>query len=1129
MSANHEAAVSGLEVIPECLTVFIPGRDNDLLLIDKVINGQNKNVVFLGNTKSGKSSLADNCFRGIAQKSTTSDLVSVDCVLSVLQSFGSIQFKNHPFSDRAISFISCIFDKDDQFIGANVSLLALEVSRVQCTISDGNESNFFIFHDICSFVSDKLRNELQLTKLTIFQDSENFSDNQRHTSFLKLFDHIESGEASMESFLRLMAGIMHLREAKISAPLGDDTADTPVDVGDLTLTANLLGLPLKAISAALGARKVAAGRRASSVVIQNTAEQTIRGRDVLVKQLYRTAMQWCLKLINRSADSNESFAESYMNLVNIPGYEAHSKMNSLYQLCRNFASELLFTSMRTTLFESEKSLLLSQGLDYLWTDVELPVVTDVLSILSSPGRGLLPLLDVQTQLGDAASDKSYLSQTRSHLSSNTTSNSTTSSGSLTPPPATVGVYSKPRFGEDNGFVIRHYFGSVEYTVKTFVETNSEVVHKAFLNTNALLEKSNNVVLRDVYVDKILLPKTADREEGDELPVPATGTSTSRGKQGGMLVKLMDLAAEQYRSDFNMCARVVSETKLVMNILETAAATAAQRVHYILCCAPNEKFPKTRTFTPEHYQKQLHLYLVDQASLSRQAYEYPFRAPLTNLAMLSKPMALLVHVQAVGPRFLTGQHPSSSPSPFPAAHLLDSNEYLLGPTHVFLKQTCLPKIAQYATAIRSKCATVLQAFFRRTLYRLKFNRTRGQATRLASVIRGYQQRQKFCVYKAYLAKCATRIMSLWRKYVAVKSYQTVVTKVIVVQSVVRRYVYARYAVDWKAMKTLAVISVQAVYRGYVVKKQYKTILMRRAEVVKLAGGDTLVLQSNEQVAMAGVVRKEGASWGVVGGKKRTLVLLDSSQPRLLYFDSDKNRLKGSVPLSAHVQVTAVGDRKFEVGPPAGKKFKFHTVGNEAQVWSKAIQAALRSYVSPTTTSPPASSVVDSFGEDNENCNMNVGNHATTAAAAVRVSESGEGCRTPTEKLVKSYSPKHPKDIFSPTRISGATKPEAGVALRTLLSSPLQQYQAASKLPFYSPDPRMSSSAARAAAAAGISAVAGLRSVSNRRNHHPAAVSTPTPSKYPFSPAAGDVRSAAVNRSPLQMYTIDMCYPSETTTT
>lgn len=192
------------------------------------------------------------------------------------------------------------------------------------------------------------------------------------------------------------------------------------------------------------------------------------------------------------------------------------------QLLANHINDLVYGRYyRREVLLREEEAYHSEGMTWEFASQRIPDSELSLDLVGRRNTGLLALLDEQSRLGAIGSDAGYLCETRGIWGK-----------------TGHACYSKPRFDEDSGYVVKHFVAPVTYTVLDFVDRNSEGVHKTYSNLRGLLETSTlSAVLR-----------------------PA-----------------LDLPDTKRLGDRNMGERVMHQTQALQAILDES-----ERIHFILC-------------------------------------------------------------------------------------------------------------------------------------------------------------------------------------------------------------------------------------------------------------------------------------------------------------------------------------------------------------------------------------------------------------------------------------------------------------------------------------------------------------------------------------------------------------------
>jgi myosin heavy subunit len=154
--------------------------------------------------------------------------------------------------------------------------------------------------------------------------------------------------------VRLLAALLHLGNIDFGE---EDLAAVDEEDESLAAAARLLGCEPQHLGTGLCSRKLKAG--ADWVTTQNTVAQASDVRHALAKQLYSFYFTSLVKKINGSLEYHEA-GQSYgpgphIAYVDIFGFEVFT-VNSLEQLCINFANEKLQRLFCGVLFESVQKM-----------------------------------------------------------------------------------------------------------------------------------------------------------------------------------------------------------------------------------------------------------------------------------------------------------------------------------------------------------------------------------------------------------------------------------------------------------------------------------------------------------------------------------------------------------------------------------------------------------------------------------------------------------------------------------------------------------------------------------------------------------------------------------------------------
>ena len=335
---------------------------------------------------------------------------------------------------------------------------------------------------------------------------------------------------------------MHIGNITITSTRADD-ALLP-DSSQAERVCHLLGIPVGEFMKAVLRPRVLAGRE--WVTQARTRQQALDELSALCKTLYERSFGALVDRINRALDRPSS-KSTFIGVLDIAGFEIF-ETNAYEQLLINYTNERLQQFFNHHMFELEQEEYARESIEWEYHDFGLDSQPTIELIESSGNTiGILSCLDEECIMPKA--NDATLTQKLHHLWSGDLQ-----SGEVPHPGRDK--YSPTRF--EQGFIIKHYAGDVEYRTEGWLEKNKDPLND---NLTRLLAASD-----EHYVAKLF----ADYAEA----IPAS--SSLRGLDG-TIGKKRTVKKGAFRT---VAQRHKEQLASLMNQLK------ATQPHFVRCIVPN---------------------------------------------------------------------------------------------------------------------------------------------------------------------------------------------------------------------------------------------------------------------------------------------------------------------------------------------------------------------------------------------------------------------------------------------------------------------------------------------------------------------------------------------------------------
>ncbi|KAH7911749.1 P-loop containing nucleoside triphosphate hydrolase protein [Hygrophoropsis aurantiaca] len=461
----------------------------------------------------------------------------------ILEAFGNAQTQRNNNSSRFGKFIRISFAPDGSISGANIDWYLLEKSRV--VVRSNAERNFHVFYQLMSgggALKDALLLDTGVEDYEILNKSrrevDGVNDRDDWDALIAALDIVGFSPAEQFDLFRIVAAILHIGNIAITSTKADD-AVMP-DPSQAERVCHLLGIPVAEFTRAVLRPRVLAGRE--WVTQARTRQQALDELAALSKTLYEKSFGALVDRINRALDRPSS-KSTFIGVLDIAGFEIFD-INTYEQLLINFTNEKLQQFFNHHMFVLEQEEYTREGIewDYVNFKLDLQPTIDLIENSGNP-IGILSCLDEECIM-PKATDLTFTEKV------NTMWKGELRPGELAHPGRSK--YSLPKF--EQGFIIKHYAGYVEYRTDGWLEKNKDPLND---NLTRVLASSTEHYVSSLFEDHPVLSDIA----------LASGTA---GRKRGIKKGAFRTVAQRHREQLSLLM----------------AQLQATQPHFVRCIVPN---------------------------------------------------------------------------------------------------------------------------------------------------------------------------------------------------------------------------------------------------------------------------------------------------------------------------------------------------------------------------------------------------------------------------------------------------------------------------------------------------------------------------------------------------------------
>ncbi|EMD32423.1 hypothetical protein CERSUDRAFT_118769 [Gelatoporia subvermispora B] len=380
----------------------------------------------------------------------------------ILEAFGNAQTQRNNNSSRFGKFIRISFAPDGSIAGANIDWYLLEKSRV--VVRSEAERSFHVFYQLMEgggslketlLLDGGVEDYEYLNKSR--REVDGIDDGEEWIALQNALDVVGFTTAEQFDLFRIIAAILHIGNITITSTRADD-AIMP-DTSQAERLCHLLGISVSDFIKAVLRPRVLAGRE--WVTQARTRQQALDELSALCKTLYEKSFGMLVDRINRALDRPSS-KSTFIGVLDIAGFEIF-EVNGYEQLLINYTNEKLQQFFNHHMFVLEQEEYAREGIewDYVNFGLDLQPTIDLIET-SGNAIGVLSLLDEECIM-PKATDLTFTNKLHALWAAEPLPGDEAHPGTL--------KYEPARF--EQGFIVHHYAGRVEYRTDGWLEKNKD--------------------------------------------------------------------------------------------------------------------------------------------------------------------------------------------------------------------------------------------------------------------------------------------------------------------------------------------------------------------------------------------------------------------------------------------------------------------------------------------------------------------------------------------------------------------------------------------------------------------------------------------------------------------------------
>ncbi|CDW54046.1 IQ and DIL and Myosin head domain containing prot ein, partial [Trichuris trichiura] len=742
---------------------------------------KNQSIIVSGESGAGKTVSAKHVMEYLAQgcsmkrgSSSTADVpidVQILACNPLIEAFGNAKTNRNDNSSRFGKFLQLLFEEGKTLMGARLETYLLEKCRV--VSQSKGERNYHIFYQLCAARDDDpvlaglglckfydfyyLKQGLA-PKLSGVNDMLAYKETKNALSIYGL------KEDDMRSIFRILAGLLHWGNLTFTDDLEKShSSHCAISVSAdeaFRMCIDLLMLNADDIARCLTTRILKAGRE--KLVKPLNASEAASFRDAMAKCIYERLFAWIVDRVNENLFVTiPSSTQQFIGVLDIYGFEIFNS-NSLEQFCINYANEVLQQQFNKQVFKREQAEYIKESIE--WSYINYVDNQPCLDLIEG-NLGIYDLLDQECKLPSPSDGNWFIVMTGRDECSKSA------------------YFDVPKIRSDRlSFFVKHFAGTVNYTVDGFTEKNLDSV-------NAELY----MVLKN---SKVMQPAKSTHVDGGF-------NSNCQGSQAPNKQKLT--VAFKFRQSLEALKSLLDQTML----------------HYVRCIKPNDE-KKQLVFHNARVIQQLRACGVME-TIRISAAGFPSRWKYEDFAR--RYFILLKKLKR------SSQETPRTRCELICRSLLEEDAFRLGQTQVFFRSGQVALLESARLKRQEDAATLIQKTFRGYVARKRFLKMRRSVLTIQHFGRAWLAWRWTRFIQMYVA--ATLIQSFFKMVVTRRRFLNLQFSAVSIQRayrssnlenaiIIQKYVRAWLARRKFLSKRRAAISIQCAVRRWLAQKN-STIL------------------------------------------------------------------------------------------------------------------------------------------------------------------------------------------------------------------------------------------------------------------------------------------------------------------